>query len=124
MSDDAPSSAPRERANRMFRWLYQVAADPELPELAGAVAAAICYFVNGKKGNAWVFRRTLAEFIGRSERAVTRSVSAMVERGHLKRQYQARDKPNLLTPILKTKSATGQTEVTCRDARGAENLYT
>ncbi|MBJ7403377.1 MAG: hypothetical protein JHD07_08805 [Bradyrhizobium sp.] len=110
LDDKERQGTSKEATRRVFRWQLQVAADPELPALAGTIAIAISQFVNNKTGTAWPFRHTLAKLVGRSERAVSRAISAMVERGHLDRKDQGRDRPNLLTPILKDETIEARQE--------------
>lgn len=73
---------------KIFRWLKQVNADPELPASAAKVAIRLSPdFNEGLGGKAWSAFKTMGEDISLSERHVIRAIRALEARGHLRVQW-------------------------------------
>jgi hypothetical protein len=86
-----------------FNWIEQVVGDCQsLPPNAGFVAMALIkYFSREKDGWAWMAQTTLACDLGISESTVRRSLSALVDRGHLISKRRGREETNLYHLALK-----------------------
>jgi hypothetical protein len=73
---------------KVFRWLHQVNADPELPASAAKVAIRLSPdFNEGWGGKAWSAFKTMGDDISLSERHVIRAIRALEARGHLRVQW-------------------------------------
>jgi hypothetical protein len=70
---------------KIFRWLKQVNADPELPASAAKVAIRLSPDFNEQRGGmAWSAFKTMGDDISLSERHVIRAIRALEARGHLR----------------------------------------
>ena len=67
----------------IFRWLDQVAIDPDLPPSAFKIAYVIAEHVNRQSGDAWPSSRTIATACALSQPTVIELVPKLVTNGHL-----------------------------------------
>jgi hypothetical protein len=80
-----PNTKTSSRTRRLFLWMNQVKADPELSPVAFMVAYEIGQHFNSKHGGAaWPSSLTIATNIGVDKATVIRAVRQLRERGHLK----------------------------------------
>jgi hypothetical protein len=81
--EDAAREVARENTRRIFVFLNQVKADPELTPSAFLVAFEITQRLWGADHEAWPGCRTMAKAIGMSEATVIAMVRRLEGRGHL-----------------------------------------
>ena len=79
----APEKSAREFTGDIFRWLDQVAFDPDLPPSAFKIAYVIAEHVNRQSGEAWPSSRTIAKACALSQPTVIELVPKLVANGHL-----------------------------------------
>ena len=79
----APEKSAREFTGDIFRWLDQVAIDPDLPPSAFKIAYVIAEHVNRQSGEAWPSSRTIAKACALSQPTVIELVPKLVANGHL-----------------------------------------
>src|SRR5437899_9544252 len=79
----APEKSAREFTGDIFRWLDQVAIDPDLPPSAFKIAYVIAEHVNRQSGVAWPSSRTIAKACALSQPTVIELVPKLVTNGHL-----------------------------------------
>src|SRR5436309_10374497 len=79
----APEKSAREFTGDIFRWLDQVAIDPDLPPSAFKIAYVIAEHVNRQSGDAWPSSRTIATACALSQPSVIDLVPKLVANGHL-----------------------------------------
>jgi hypothetical protein len=88
---------------RVWNWLRQVNADPELPGSAKGAAISIADHWNERAGKAWPGTDTIATEIGRRQSTATEGVNALEGRGHLRieRGMRGRGKSHRYFPLMK-----------------------
>lgn len=84
-----------------FAWLGQIATDRALPPLATRVAVVLCQFLNSA-GVAWPSVPRVATALGATDRAVQKTIAALVDAGHLTIERNGgRGRTNVLTIVVK-----------------------
>jgi hypothetical protein len=89
-------------AHKKFRWLKQLALDPDLPLLS----LRACILINDRAnldhgGGTIVGQDTLARELGVERETLNRALRAAVALGHLESIRRGRDKPNAYRMVLK-----------------------